>query len=251
MPSSDNFGRNLALGVSAAALAGAALLLYSKSQELKGESAAKKSWSPDAVDTETMSNLLTEIVDSQNKMKKVMETLAKTILDKDLSFAEICEEVRGMKIPDPLTERGISIDQFSQLLAVHNTNQDIRAKILQLTGSPMEVKGTPVKGEELEKLVKLHSIEKVIDIHAYMLDELTAVLGSVNKRIEPRVATISAQAFVGKQVKTKFGLSSEGLEALAAEYHYQLSQDQRFFELGTEIRQTIQNLVMKCGTFQE
>jgi len=101
-----------------------------------------------------------------------------------------------------------------------------------------------VSPEEAKKLAEKYGIEEVVAIHEYMLQQLQLIISQkADSAFSSRVATISSQAFVAKLVKRKYDLSSEQLEALVSHYNAQLGSHDRFFELGIEMREAVQNLV--------
>lgn len=195
------------------------------------------------VSPEQMVELLEQLIMSQSQMKEVMKTLATEIYEKDMDFPQICKAVERAKTEDPLQPYGLTIEDFSQLLAMHNGSENIRKLILKLTSGP-DPEAAEYK-KKLRKLTQKYVVEDMIIIHTYMLEQLKLVLENRDKTVSvnSRVATIATQAFVGKVVRQKYELSTEDLEMLTAHYHTALRADGRFFELGTEMRLLVQLMV--------
>ncbi|CAD7945506.1 unnamed protein product [Amoebophrya sp. A120] len=245
---SDDGGRKVAVMCAAAgALALGSLAAYYAVSSMS--SSSSKNEFDGNVTAAQMVQLLEEIVESQQDMKRMMDDLMQEITAKDLSFAEICALVQQRKPRDLLEEKNISIKRFSSLLEEFSHNPTIRAKVVQLTQSqaePSSSKST-ISPEHVAKLAEKHSVTEVIAIHEYMLEQLQSILReTTSTEFSSRVATISSQAFVAKLVKRKYGLSSEELEAVVANYQQQLGTNDRFFELGIEMREAVQSLVKKA-----
>ena len=69
----------------------------------------------------------------------------------------------------------------------------------------------------------------------------------IKKLTSARLATIATQAYVGKLVQVQYGIASNELEALAAHFSRVLSQDERFLEIGAELRHTLGKLTELCS----
>lgn len=207
------------------------------------------------VTKDQLAGLLDEILENQKFLQKMMVDLQKEILEKNLSFQQVMEKVEEKYSPSPLEKHNLSVQKFSQLLSGHNSDPMIRKKIMKLTSSQNPFggggggAGTAPDASHIEKLAEKHSIETVIDIHRYMLQGLKDTMADlkISKKTSPRLATIAAQAFVGKLVQFQYGLSCEELELLAAHFHAGLSQDNRFFEIGCELRQSLSKLTEMCS----
>lgn len=202
-----------------------------------------------SVSRDELAALLDEIVQNQEEMKTLMATLQSEIIEKDLSFLDVCEMVETRSSKSPLEKYGLSVQNFSSLLAGHNSDPVIRKKIMRLTSSGVDPMGKSTAGEvNIDNLVPKHSVESIIDIHSYMLQRLKDTIQNLNirKKTNPRLATVAAQAYVGKLVQIQYGLSCEQLEGLACHFHSGLSQDERFFEIGTELRQALTKLTDMC-----
>ncbi|CAD7962845.1 unnamed protein product [Amoebophrya sp. A25] len=247
---SDESGRKAAVLCAAAgavALGGLATYYALKSRRKVGDG----SFPEGKVSAEQMVQLLEEIVASQYEMKTLMDRLNVEIQQGDLSFPQICELVDNRKPRDLLVEKGISIKRFTSLLEEFSGNPTIRAKVVNLTQATADSTSGSSKvvitPEQAAALAQNFTVKDVVQIHEFMLDELHKIMqskdGSLMAKYTSRVATISSQAYVGKLVKAKYNLTSEQLEALVTHYNTALGSDQRFFELGIEMREAVQNLV--------
>lgn len=198
-----------------------------------------------------LSLLLDEIIDNQKKMREMLKILQAEIVEKDLSFNEVCEQVEQRSMPSPLERYGLTVQMFSSVLSEHNGDANIREKIVQLTSGGVDNANQADNNKEsrsVESLASKYSVETVIEVHAYMLERLKETLKNleVKKKMHPRIATVAAQSYVGKLIQFQYGFSSEDLETLTEYYRPQLTDDERFFEMGVELRQALSKLTEMC-----
>lgn len=247
MSFSDN-SKHLSLALGGAAVAALGIALYYKFRNETINSINIQNMSRKQLGT-----LLDEIIDNQTKMREMLKVLQGDIVKHDLSFNEVCEQVEEKIIPSPLEKYGLSVSMFSQVLAEHNGDAGIREKIVQLTSSSADPSATSLeaiakKKQHVEQLAEKFSVETVIEVHGYMLERLKETLKNlqVDKKMQPRIATVAAQAYVGKLIQFQYGFSSEDLEAITEYYRPELADDERFFEMGVELKQTLNQLTELC-----
>ena len=98
------------------------------------------------------------------------------IQDSTLSFEQICILVDQMRPADPLAVHGVSLEEFSQLLAHFNGSDRIRNKILKLTAGPYTEQGAgKISQKQLDELNAQYSDEDVVAMHSFMLGQLKKV----------------------------------------------------------------------------
>jgi len=270
MTSSDSSVKpvSVALGIAAAAALGVAAYARWKKSTNESQSAGHKSGkypTSGPITKKQLSQLLDEILTNQQQMNAQMDKLQQEIIQSDWTFAQACAKVQEAPVPSTLEEHQISVKDFGKMLNAHNSDPEIRAKIGQLTsgsvsgggGSSVCAGGENASGgavKPIELLVAEFSMERVIDVHSFMLASLKNLMEGLDSedskycfQMDSRLATIAAQAYVGKLVYQNFGLSCEQLEALAKHYHAGLTEDDRFHGIGSELRYWLNGLAAKCS----
>eukprot|EP00930_Biecheleria_cincta_P073345 TRINITY_DN60643_c0_g1_i1.p1 TRINITY_DN60643_c0_g1~~TRINITY_DN60643_c0_g1_i1.p1 ORF type:complete len:257 (+),score=70.95 TRINITY_DN60643_c0_g1_i1:42-773(+) len=186
-------------------------------------------------------SLLGEIVESQEKMKTHMKDLTRELLTKRLDFEQTYERVKQVQPEDPLERRGMQMSEFDRLLSKHQSNQKVREGIMRIMGgqpSPQSASG-PSNA----------SSAKVIEVHAFMLEELQKVVAHVrtasDKVFEVKTLTLAAQAVVGAKVEEKFSLTSDDIESAVIMHHEVLAQDKEFESLNLQMQQAMAELMQQ------
>merc|ERR1712194_228997 len=242
----------------AVALGGAAVATLAAAVYFKYGSKKVRSFEDiHAVTRDELSKLLDEILAHSQDMQKLMKELHEEILQENLSFEKVCARVNAKAVPSPLEKHGLSVNRFSQLLSGHNGDAEIREKILQLTTVPQQSDilnnstASENKGAD-SGLLEKYSVSDVVRVHEFMLNNLRDIVKSVETQsgstlcTNPRLVTLAAQAFVGKLVQQEFGVTSEQLENLTTSYHTQLYNDERFADIGSELRHVLRRLTELC-----
>jgi len=194
----------------------------------------------DEDELKSVQSLLSEIIESQESMKSHMKDLTRELLSKGLDFEATYERVKQVQPEDPLERRGIQMEDFDRLLNKHQTNQKVTEGIMRIMGqpSPQSASG-PCKA----------SAAKVVEVHAFMLEELKKVAAHVrtvrDKVFEVKTVTLAAQAVVGAKVEDKFSLTSDDIECAVIMHHEVLAQDKEFKFLNQEMQQAMAELMQQ------
>lgn len=226
----------IAAATAAVATAGAAYAVY---QFLNGDKSAdpKQQFDLKSVTVEQVHSLLQQVVDSQEQMKVVMKSLTKELVEKNATFEEVYSQVQATHPMDPLEQFGLSMRHFDMLLDKFRGDAGVREKIVQIMGAsfnPSENKGTMDP-----KLTP----KQVVEVHAFMLEELKRLTVCVTTEMDPRISTIAVQAIIGAGVEKAFKVSSEDVEASVFYHRNQLSTDQQFASINLEMRRAMEALV--------
>jgi len=213
-------------------------------QESKGAPAGGKTKVED-ISKETVSTILKEIIDSQEKMKSYMKTLTKELKTKQMDFEQTYDRVRQVQPDDPLEKYGLSMMEFDRLLDKYQSDPVVREAIAKIMGAPNPANTQSAKVQEI-------TVKEIIAVHKFMLEELEQLVkiyqGLQNKttggrELDMKTVTIVAQAMVGAKMEEKFNIASEDLESAVLLYHTMLATDQEFAGINQQIQHTMGKLM--------
>jgi len=197
------------------------------------------------ISKETVSTILKEIIDSQEKMKSYMKTLTKDLKTKQMDFQQTYDRVREVQPNDPLEKYGLSMMEFDQLLDKHQSDPTVREAIAKIMGAPNPANTQSAKVQEI-------TVKEIIAVHKFMLEELEKLVkiyqGLQNnpaggQELDIKTVTIVAQAMVGAKMEEKFNIASEDLESAVLLYHTMLATDQEFAGINLQIQHTMGKLM--------
>lgn len=190
---------------------------------------------------DTVSQILKEIIDSQEKMKTYMKSLTKELKTKQMDFQQTYDRVREVQPNDPLEKYGLSMMEFDQLLDKFQSDPAVREAIAKIMGAPNPANTQSTRVQEI-------TVKKIIEVHKFMLEELTnlvEVYQGLQKTadLDMKTVTIVAQAMVGAKMEEKFNIASEDLESAVLMYHTMLATDQEFANINLKIQHTMGQLM--------
>jgi len=208
--------------------------------ESKGAPAGGKSKVED-ISKETVSTILKEIIDSQEKMKSYMKDLTKELKTKKMDFQQTYDRVREVQPNDPLEKYGLSMMEFDQLLDKYQSDPMVREAIAKIMGAPNPANTQSAKVQEI-------TVKQIIAVHKFMLEELEELVSvyqglQKSKDLDMKTVTIVAQAMVGAKMEEKFNIASEDLESAVLVYHTMLATDQEFATINLKIQHTMGKLM--------
>lgn len=194
------------------------------------------------ISKETVSIILKEIIDSQEKMKSYMKTLTKELKTKQMDFRQTYDRVREVQPNDPLEKYGLSMMEFDQLLDKYQSEPTVREAIAKIMGAPNPANTQSAK-------VQAITVPQIISVHKFMLEELESLvkiyqgLQKTGGDLDMKTVTIVAQAMVGAKMEEKYGIASEDLESAVLVYHTMLATDQEFATINLQIQHTMGKLM--------
>lgn len=235
--------------VLAAGTAGVAAVLYYLLREepetkvtLEGSSNNKKARKlrVDEISIEQVQQILSEIVDSQEKMRTHMKDLTRELLAKQLNFEQTYIRVREVQPEDPLERYGLGMAEFDMLLSKYQHDPKVKEGIARIMGVPT----TTSTKSPTEKASPPVPARTVIDVHTFMLEELEKLVKYFStiknkESYDMKTVTLAAQAVVGAKVEEKFGLTSEDIERGVIQHHSTLATDQEFAIVNVKMQQAM------------
>lgn len=197
--------------------------------------------------------ILEAVASSQEVMKQVMKSLSEDLYKdlksgkSSLTFEEVYDKVAAAVPPDPLESAGIQMNEFDRMLDKYSTDTEVRWAIDRIMGGTSPPDPAENSSSEL-------SLEKIIEIHKYMLQQLKDVVNQVKnspggKAADLRAATVTAQVIVSAKVMDKFGITSEAVEHAVYVQQYALSVSEEFTQCTMEIQSAMSELVVSNYPF--
>lgn len=200
--------------------------------------------------------VLEAVASSQEIMRQVMRSLSEDLCKElqsgksTLKFEEVYDKVASTIPPDPLETAGIQTNEFDRMLDKFSTDTEVRWAIDRIMGGSSTTTATaPASASEKQEI----SVEQVIDVHKFMLQQLKEVVGQVKsanlRAADLRSVTVAAQVIVSAKVLDKFGFTSEVVEHSVYVHQYALSISEEFTQCTMEIQYAMSELVVSNYPF--
>lgn len=202
-----------------------------------------KTGKADAVSKEQVLRILSEIVESQEKMKTHMKDLTRELLAKpNMPFEDVYNRVRTVQPDDPLERLGLSMTDFDQLLNKHQDDKQVRDGIARFMGVPDA--STAPSSDKRPPI----DVDRIIEVHVFMLEELEKnvnYFATIKNKAsyDNKTVTIAAQAMVGAMVEHKFKITSEDIERAVMQHHNNLAKNMEFASINIKMQQTMGKLM--------
>lgn len=193
----------------------------------------------DTCTVEEVAHVLDEISLLQEKMKQATAVLTERVLQENMSFKRICEEIVQMNLKDPMEEHGLTTATFSKLMSKFSKRVEIREKIMNMT-----LPKTPERTGNI-------TVDEIFDVHKYMLSELDVMLAKLEgtnlSKYSGRTLTMASQVYIGACVQRKFSITAAEMEDAVTKHSSALQNNKEFFDLGSKMRKCIKTLSQKGG----
>jgi len=182
---------------------------------------------------EELYQILQEISKQQDEMKAHMRAISKEMLQKPMTLEQAYARVKQVQAEDPLIRNGLSMMDFNSLLDKHSCDATVREAIAKIMGAPDP---SSSQSEQVQNI----TAKKIIEVHAFMLQELEAFVKEVEsnprKDLDMSTLTIVAQAIVGAKTEKSFQLTTDDIEAGVLMHHATLATDQEFSNINYKIQ---------------
>lgn len=181
--------------------------------------------------------VLRDILTTQEKMKGLMKKFTQKFVEEDCTFEEACTMVSKQHPEDPLRRYGLSMTDFDGLLDKFQQDPEVKDSVLSIMGSASAPTPTP-QAYQISK-------ERLIEVHEFMRDELQNLAGEAGSwpKVDNKVLTLAAQAYVGAKVQKKFGLTGEDIEGAVLLNHKELASNAAFTLVNMAIQKTMNDLI--------
>eukprot|EP00931_Biecheleriopsis_adriatica_P095691 TRINITY_DN692_c0_g1_i1.p1 TRINITY_DN692_c0_g1~~TRINITY_DN692_c0_g1_i1.p1 ORF type:complete len:250 (-),score=90.19 TRINITY_DN692_c0_g1_i1:90-839(-) len=231
--------KQLLLIAGGAAVLGA-LILSSKSKAPKDASRAtrQEAGSVDVTSKEGLLHVLKEMSSTQAESRKKLTELATEAQARSMSLSQTCSRYSSMQIADPLDKYKLSMVDFNRILSQYEDDAAIQDAIMVLMGAP---KGGVAAATEAAASL---SAKKLIDIHAFMLQEFEKLASSKDKgSSDPKILTFAAQALVAGKTEQAFKVSPEDIENAVLAQQGALIASTEFSDINMKMQQAMTKLV--------
>merc|ERR1712217_1442 len=167
-------------------------------------------------------------------MKVHMKDITSELMEKKLTFDQTYDRIKAVEPEDSLEKHRLSVADFDQLLREYGSDPQIKEGVRRMMG----VQNTKVDADKV-----VLPVAKVIDVHAYMLEELNDLVTTVDalKKQVPRehynmkTVTLAVQAIIDAKVEEKFSVKSGEVELAVIRHHGELAPDQKFANLSKQM----------------
>lgn len=182
------------------------------------------------VSKEKMRQILQEVLESQKATEDILLKLITDLRTTPLSFEDAYQRVREIVPSDPLEKHGLSAIEFDALVDQYQDDHVVQDSVAKIMGGPTPTSKTPEAVQQI-------TVRQIVDIHAFMLAELEALLGAYDAKVHSsKVAVVAAQALVGARIEEKFKVTSKDLEGAVFMHHTTLATDSDFTRLSVGIQ---------------
>lgn len=192
------------------------------------------------ISKEELLQLLNEMQAMHTETKNMINSLIIAAKKCNYDFMAVYNEAKKKDTIDPLMKRQMVMRDFDNAIEKYHFDPDVSDAVTRL-----------VKGQEFppdSNMDKpLMSVDKIIGIHHYMLQELYNVEEEFqalpNKNdLDTKLIAISIQSIISAKVEEKFDVTSEEVEAGISAQQYMLSSNLDFAQLNIEM----QSIMNKC-----
>jgi len=198
--------------------------------------------SAEDVSKEQVVLILSQMIESQERMKIHMKELTAKLIEKDVDFEETYEQVSSVQPDDPLERHGLSMADFDRMLTMYQSDPQVMQGITRIMGmADPTTAGAPEKQKPMSEA-------QVIAVHAFMLQELenltkTFLAVKGKKDWDMKTVTLASQVIVGAKVEKKYSLTSEDIESAVMQNHPSLSKNQEFAEISQKMQGVMTMLI--------
>jgi len=232
--SSDISFRKLAMIAGGAAAVGLVVFYLSKQKRAAG-GAGKPLAEYNKDDTLA---ILSEIVKSQNGISTLVEGIAKDLVSKpETKLIEALEVVQKRMAPDPLESRGLTIQQFDELLEKFQEEDDVKGVIANILNAG------PVASTASKTGSAVVDISKLVEVHESMLGKVTAYRAEFlkwsdaqRKSADAKLLTIAAQSMIASHVLREHKLTPSDVEEAVIKQHQALASHEKFDKINRELQ---------------
>ncbi len=191
----------------------------------------------DSISKEQVIEIIDEIAEAQNQMRRITQSAIEEVIAKKLNFDQTFELCLKSQPVDPLRKYDLTTGDFDNLLDREQHDPRVRQKLAKIMGL-VESEGGAIGSA---KPIKPIDMAKLIEVHDFMLDQLKKVAVELEPRmhkgdIDMRALAIAAQVLVGAKVQDRFGVETDDIEAALIQHHENLSSDKHFGEINEEIQ---------------
>jgi len=183
---------------------------------------------------------------SVQKMKAHMKDIRELLGKQKCSLDEVYQRVKTVEPQDILEEYQLSEAEFDRMLSRFQDDAEVKAIIASIVSGDRS-KSVAAKESQI-------ACRKVIDVHAYMLQELDSLVLTFDglKKLAPKdhydakSMSMAVQAMTGAKVEEKFSVTPEAVERGVLAHHTSLATDKEFCNICQEIQIRMDRLLGKA-----
>jgi len=181
-------------------------------------------------------SILQEMASSQSACRQQLKELAAETQSKSLSLSQACARYTQMGVSDPLAIHKLSMIELNRALSEHEEDPAVQQAIATLMGSPP----TGVTATQASQAL---TIQKLADIHNFMLAEFEKLAACSDKGSrDGKAVTFAAQAVVAGKTEAKFKVSPEDVEAAMLAQQGALACSDEFSSINLKLQQAMAKL---------
>lgn len=211
----------------------------------KNKSGNKQKKDETKIDKENLLQLLNEMhklqVDTKNMIKDLTEVAKKNNYD----IMSVYNAALSYETEDPLTKYQMQMPEFDEVVENYQHDPEVKEALKKLMNPPEAYYPPMSSGNVL-------SVQKIIEIHNYMLKELKLVQPELEKipnknELEPKILALVIQSIISGKVEEKFNITSQEVEMSIGKQQYNLTVDVDFAKINMQM-QSIMNKMMGLYT---
>eukprot|EP00928_Gymnodinium_smaydae_P042238 TRINITY_DN28466_c1_g2_i1.p1 TRINITY_DN28466_c1_g2~~TRINITY_DN28466_c1_g2_i1.p1 ORF type:complete len:271 (+),score=77.53 TRINITY_DN28466_c1_g2_i1:25-813(+) len=208
-----------------------------------GGSAKKAAGAGADMSVEEFLEVMGEMTAMEQKRKETMRELAEAMKDQALPFHDLYARVAAAQSNDPLARRGLTLDDLDVPLQRYQNHPRVHEAMEKLMGG-----GDDTQEAAADRLQKAKSVTvaQIIEINKFMLKTLQefiadydAVPASEKDAYEVSTVISASEAVINARVTAKYDLLSEDLEQAMKLNETEIVQDQAFFQVHMQMKQTM------------
>lgn len=194
---------------------------------------------------ETLIQLLSEMVKLQTDTKTLLKDLTDVARKNNYDIMTVYNVALSYDTEDPLSKYQLDMPEFDALMANYRGDADVSEYIFKLMAAP-ETEDASMSS------ANILSVEKIIDIHRYMLKEMEIMEAKVNKipnrhELEPKLLPLVIQSIICAKVEEKFKITAQEIEMSLGQQQMNLSPNVEFAKINIQM-QALMNKIMGSQT---
>lgn len=195
------------------------------------------------VEGQNLAEILREMTSAQEQMKTSMKALSNDMVASPLPFEKLYLRVQEAQPQDPLEKRGLSMADLERMLMANQSDPTVMELMAKVMGGtdPSTAGGPTEKAKQI-------SVEKITEIHVFMLERLTKFFAEFKARpdkamFDMKTVAVSSQALLDSEVMAKFSYASEDIEGAIFLNRSKLTTHMAFLETHRQIQQAMEQFM--------
>lgn len=207
----------------------------------KNKSGNKQKKDETKIEKENLLQLLNEMYQLQIDTKNLIKDLTEVAKKNNYDIMSVYNAALSYESKDPLRKYQMQIREFDEVVENYHHDPEVKEALKKLMNPPKSYYPPMPSANVL-------SVQKIIEIHNFMLKELKLVQPEVEKipnknELDPKILAIVIQSIIGGKVEEKFNITSQEVEMSIGMQHSNLTVDVDFAKINIQIQSIMNKMI--------